>query len=58
LEEDTDGKRSDRKRNDFDKNRVKVTALLMLQTHWSQQLITHALDINKSFISKAKLQAI
>ena len=46
------------KRNDFDINRVIVTALLMLHPHWSQQLITQALNINNPFISKAKLQAI
>ena len=45
-------------RPDFAENRVIVTALLMLQPHWSQKLITQALDINKSFISKAKIQAI
>ena len=45
-------------RTDFTGNRVIVTALLMLQPHWSQKLITQALDINKSFISKAIMQAI
>ena len=45
-------------RIDFTENRVIVTALLMLQPHWSQKLITQALEINKSFISKAKMDAI
>jgi hypothetical protein len=30
----------------------------MLQPHWSQKLITQALNINRSFISKAKMQAM
>ena len=47
-----------RKRDYFDKHRVIVTALLMLQPHWSQKLITQALNINRSFISKAKMQAM
>jgi hypothetical protein len=34
------------------------TALLLLQPHWSQKIITQALNLNKSFISKAKMQAI
>ena len=46
------------KRDYFDKYRVIVTALLMLQPHWSQKLIRQALNINRSFISKAKIQAI
>jgi hypothetical protein len=46
------------KRTNFASNRVIVTALLMLQPVWSQQLITKALDIDKSFISKTKTQAI
>ncbi len=45
-------------RTDFVESRVIVTALLMLQPYWSQKLITQALDINKSFISKVKMQAI
>jgi hypothetical protein len=37
---------------------VIITTLLLLQPRWSQTLITQALDINKSFISKAKTKAI
>ena len=45
-------------RINFTENRVIVTALLMLQPLWSQTLITQALEIDKSFVSKAKIHAI
>ena len=37
---------------------VIITALLMLKTRWSQTLLTQALDIVKSIVSKIKSKAI